>query len=130
MPPSLRSAAPCFPVSDVGKTVRWYEEFLGFTPYPFPEHEPYVFGIMARDNIEIMLQRIPGYEKPNVYSTRPGGVWDTYIRMKGVKEFYNQVRERVEILMPLRKQPYGDWEFEVKDLNGYVLVFSELITAD
>ena len=28
--------------------------------------------------------------------------------------------------MPLRKQPYGDWEFEVKDPNGCVLVFSEL----
>jgi len=35
------------------------------------------------------------------------------------------VRDRVEILMPLQKQPYGDWEFEIKDPNGYVLVFSE-----
>ncbi len=26
-----------------------------------------------------------------------------------------------------RRQPYGDWEFEVKDPNGYVLVFSEPI---
>ena len=50
--------------------------------------------------------------------------------MKGVKKFYDQVTERVEILLPLGKQPYGDWEFEVKDLNGYVLVFSELVTAD
>jgi uncharacterized glyoxalase superfamily protein PhnB len=130
MPPSLRSAAPCFPVSDVGKTVRWYEEFLGFTSCPFPEHEPYVFAIMSRDSVEIMLQRMVGYEKPDIYGTRPGGVWDAYIRMKGVKEFFNQVRERVESLMPLRKQPYGAWEFEVKDPNGYVLVFSEIITAD
>ena len=127
---TLGSVAPCFPVSDVGKTIRWYQEYLGFTGYPFPEHEPYVFGIMARDNIEIMLQRIQGYEKPDLYSTRRGGVWNAYIRMKGVKEFYNEIRDRVEILMPLKKQPYGDWEFEVKDLNGYVLVFSELITAD
>jgi hypothetical protein len=28
--------------------------------------------------------------------------------------------------MPLRKKDYGDWEFEVKDPNGYILVFSEL----
>lgn len=128
--PALSSAAPCFPVSDVGETMRWYQEHLGFRLYPFPDHEPYVFGIMARDNIEIMLQRIPGHEKPDLYSTRRGGVWDAYIRMKGVKEFYNEICEKVEILMPLKKQPYGDWEFEVKDLNGYVLVFSELITAD
>ena len=29
--------------------------------------------------------------------------------------------------MDLRQQPYGDFEFEIKDPNGYVLVFSELI---
>lgn len=130
MPPSFLSVAPCFPVSDVGKTLRWYQELLGFKPYPFPEQEPYVFAILARDNMEIMLQRIPNYQKPDVYSTRPGGVWDAYIRMKGVKAFYNLIKDRVEILMTLRKQPYGDWEFEVKDVNGYVLVFSELIDAD
>jgi len=28
--------------------------------------------------------------------------------------------------MPLRRQEYGDTEFEVLDPNGYVLVFSEL----
>jgi hypothetical protein len=28
--------------------------------------------------------------------------------------------------MPLTKQPYGDSEFEVRDPNGYILVFSEL----
>jgi uncharacterized glyoxalase superfamily protein PhnB len=128
--PTLGSAAPCFPVSDIGETMRWYQERLGFKVYPFPEREPYVFGIMARDNIEIMLQRLPGYQKPDLYSTRRGGVWDAYIRMKGVKEFYDQVKEHVEIFLPLGKQPYGDWEFEVRDLNGYVLVFSELITAD
>lgn len=47
--------------------------------------------------------------------------------MEGVKEFYEAVKDRVEIRMPLRKQGYGDWEFEVRDPNGYILVFSELI---
>ena len=45
--------------------------------------------------------------------------------MEGVKQFYEQVKDRVEIRMPLRRQPYGDWEFEIQDPNGYVLVFSE-----
>jgi hypothetical protein len=36
------------------------------------------------------------------------------------------VRGQAFIQTPLRKQPYGDWEFEVRDPNGYVLVFSEL----
>lgn len=123
----LNSAAPTFPVADVDATIRWYENELGFTSYPFPENPPYVFASVSRDDVEIMFQRIKEYEKPDLYKRRDGGVWDAYIRMEGVKEFYETVRDKVEINMPLRKQGYGDWEFEVRDPNGYILVFSELI---
>jgi uncharacterized glyoxalase superfamily protein PhnB len=125
--PRLRSAAPCFPVADVGATLRWYEAELGFKSYPFPETEPYAFASLLRDDVEIMLQLLDSYQKADLYQLRPGlGVWDAYIRMEGVKEFYESVRQHVEVILPLRKQGYGDWEFEVRDPNGYVLVFSEL----
>lgn len=125
--PKLSSAVPTFVVSDVGETIRWYQEQLGFTAYPFPEKPPYVFAIVSRDHVEIMFQGLPYYEKTQLYSLRRGGVWDAYIRMEGVKEFFESLKDRVEIVLPLRQQPYGDWEFEVKDPNGYILVFSELI---
>ena len=130
----LHSLAACFPVADIGATIRWYEEQLGFAGDPFPSHEPYVFAILRRDEIEIMLQLVDGYQKPDLYRTRGGGVWDAYIRTEGVQDLYESVRGGVrgagrggeaEIIQPLRRQPYGAWEFEVKDLNGYVLVFSE-----
>jgi uncharacterized glyoxalase superfamily protein PhnB len=123
----LNRVAPTFPVADIDATIRWYETELGFTSYPFPENPPYVFASVCRDDVEIMFQRIEGYQKPDLYQRRSGGVWDAYIRMEGVEEFYEAVRDKVEINMPLRKQGYGDWEFEVKDPNGYILVFSELI---
>lgn len=125
--PKLNSVVPTFPVADVDATIRWYETKLGFTSYPFPETPPYVFAGVCRDQVEIMFQRIEGYQKPDLYHLRSGGVWDAYIRMKGVKEFYQAVKDKIEIKMPLRKQAYGDWEFEVRDPNGYILVFSELI---
>ena len=125
--PRLRSSAPCFPVADVAATMRWYEGQLAFTSYPFPKTEPHAFAILVRDEVEIMLQLIEGYQKPDHYHLRGGGVWDAYVRMEGVKEFYESIRESVPIIRPLQKQFYGDWEFEVKDPNGYVLVFSELI---
>jgi uncharacterized glyoxalase superfamily protein PhnB len=120
------AVAPCFAVADVGATMRWYEEHLGFTGHHFPNTEPYAFCVLSYERIEIMLQRVEGYVKPNLYELRDSGVWDVYIRMQGVKEFYQSAREHLEILKPLEKQFYGDWEFEVKDPNGYVLVFSEL----
>jgi uncharacterized glyoxalase superfamily protein PhnB len=123
----LNRVAPTFPVADINATIRWYETELGFTSYPFPENPPYVFASVCRDDVEIMFQRIEGYQKPDLYQRRSGGVWDAYIRMEGVKEFYEAVKDKVEIRMPLRRQGYGDWEFEVKDPNGYILVFSELI---
>jgi uncharacterized glyoxalase superfamily protein PhnB len=33
------------------------------------------------------------------------------------------VRGEAFVKMPIKRQPYGDWEFEVRDPNGYVLVF-------
>jgi uncharacterized glyoxalase superfamily protein PhnB len=123
----LFTAAPTFLVADVDATIRWYETELGFTSYPFPETPPYVFASVSRDGVEIMFQRLEGYEKPDLHRLREGGVWDAYIRMEGVKEFYAAIKDRVEIKMSLRNQPYGDSEFEVKDPSGYILVFSESI---
>src|SRR5688572_9191731 len=121
----LRAVAACFPVADVSATIHWYEEQLGFIGDGFPDHEPYVFGILRRDNVEIFLQRVDGYQKPDLYSKRDGGVWDAYIRTEGVKDLYESVRSETTIVQPLRRQFYGAWEFEVKDLNGYILVFAE-----
>lgn len=120
--PTMLSAAPTFLVNDVGTTARWYESHLGFTPSFFPKSEPYVHASLNRDRVEIMLLRTEGYQKPAI--SRPGGVWDAYIRMQSVHEFYEEVRQKVTIQMELVKQRYGDWEFEVRDPNGYVLVFS------
>jgi hypothetical protein len=125
-PPKYRSIVPVFSVADVGATMNWYQTKLGFGADPFPANEPYVFAILFRDDIEIMLQRVDDYQLPDTYSLRPGGVWDAYIRSSNVKALYAEIKEEVTIVKPLRQQPYGAWEFEVKDLNGYLLVFSEI----
>jgi hypothetical protein len=70
-----------------------------------------------------MLLSLPGYQKPDLSAQRPEGLWDAYLRMSGVKELYEKVKREPFVQMPLKKQSYGDWEFEVRDPNGYVLVF-------
>lgn len=121
----LRTVAACFSVADISATIQWYEEQLGFIGDPFPHREPYVFAILRRDDVEIFLQRIVDYEKPDLYNRRSGGVWDAYIHVEGIQDLYESVREEATIVQPLRQQPYGAWEFEVKDPNGYILVFGE-----
>lgn len=76
-----------------------------------------------------MLLRLTGYRKPDLTALRPEGLWDASIRTRGVRSFYQSLRSQPYIRMPLKKQVYGDSEFEVRDPNGYILVFGELIGA-
>ena len=92
----LNRAVPTFPVADVDATIRWYQTELGFTSYPFPENPPYVFASVSRDDVEIMFQRIEGYQKPGLYHLRSGGVWDTYIRMGESKSFTKRSGTRLK----------------------------------
>ena len=118
------SAVPTFLTPDVAGTAGWYAEHLGFrTAGHVPDREPYVYASLQRDRAEIMLLSLTGYEKPDLTPLRPAGLWDAYIRMDGVRAFYETVRGEPFIKMPLKKQNYGDWEFEVRDPNGYILVF-------
>ena len=128
----LRSAAPVFLVSDVSATMQWYETILGFRSHPFPPQPPHVFCVLEKDSVEIMLQFLKGYVKPELYSLRDGGVWDAYLRMTGVHALYERISRLagVTIVEPICPQPYGDTEFVVRDPNGYILVFSELVRAE
>ena len=120
----IKAAVPTFLAPDVASTARWYSERLGFyTAGTVPKHEPYVYASLQRDGAEIMLLSLPGYQKPDLTARRPGGLWDAYIRLQGVRNLYESVRNEDFVKMPLKLQPYGDWEFEVRDPNGYVLVF-------
>src|SRR5918993_5765818 len=119
----VRSAVPTFLVPDVGASARWYAEHLGFTiAGTFPRVEPYAYASVQRDGAEIMFLRLEGYEKPDLRARRPEGTWDAYLRVTGVQALYEALRDRPFIQMPLTKQSYGDWEFEIRDPNGYVLV--------
>lgn len=121
----IKAAVPTFLVPDVAGTARWYSQHLGFrTAGIFPKQEPYAYASLQRDAAEIMLLSAPGYEKPDLSPKRQEGVWDAYIRMRGVHALYAAVSGESFIRMPIKHQPYGDWEFEVRDPNGYILVFS------
>jgi catechol 2,3-dioxygenase-like lactoylglutathione lyase family enzyme len=118
------SAVPTFPVPDVAMAIRWYVQELGFTVGgTFPKSEPYAYASIHLGPAEIMFLSLPGYVKPDLAPRRPEGIWDAYIRVDGVRELYGRVEGKPFIRMSLRKQRYGDWEFEVRDPHGYIIVF-------
>ena len=120
----VRSAVPTFLVDDVARTAAWYVEQLGFTiAGHVPAEAPYVYASLQRGGAELMLLNLAGYEKPDLRRLRPAGLWDAYMRTDGVRAMYGAIRDQSIIATPLGQRPYGDWEFEVRDPNGYVLVF-------
>jgi catechol 2,3-dioxygenase-like lactoylglutathione lyase family enzyme len=123
----LRTTTPVFLVGDIASTLRWYRENLQFEGRGVPESPPHAFGIMRRDGVEIFLQQRAGYEPPDLYETRERGVWHVYVHMDGVREWFDTLSKRPDVTIRhgLTRQPYGQIEFEVKDPNGYVLVFAE-----
>ena len=123
----LRKATPVFLVGDIAATMRWYVTNLGFDAHAIPDSRPHDFCIMKKDDVQIFLQQLGGYRKPDVYSDREGGVWSVYVQTQGVREFFHELStlQDVTILEPLCHQPYGQTEFVVRDPNGYVLVFAE-----
>jgi catechol 2,3-dioxygenase-like lactoylglutathione lyase family enzyme len=118
-------AATALLVSDVGATARWYRDVLGFHFDTFPESEPFEWASVRRDKVEIMLQRSEGYQKPNLDPLRPGGAWNAYCYVDGVDDLYDRIKDQVAVRRTLVDQPYHLREFEIADLNGYVLVFGE-----
>ena len=120
----IRSAVPTFLVADVANTARWYAANLGFrTAGAVPPQEPHAYASLQRGPAEIMLLALADYQKPDLRDRRPSGLWDAYVRVDGVNALYQTVEGRPFVQMPLTHQSYGDWEFEVRDPNGYVLVF-------
>ena len=111
------------PVRDVERAARWYSEVLGFRAHLFPAAPRYVFAVLVRDEVELMLEAAPA-DAATVQAEA-----GAYLRMNGVVALHRQLVDagRVSIAEPLSRKPYGDTEFAIRDPDGHLLVFSELI---
>ena len=125
--PSLGEAVPVFVVSDIATTMAWYVARLGFSARAVPESQPHSFCILTRDGVTIFLQQLDGYEKPDLYDLREGGVWNAYLQTDDVRGLFETLSgfPDVRVLEDLAHQDYGQTEFVVRDPNGYVLVFAQ-----
>jgi uncharacterized glyoxalase superfamily protein PhnB len=125
--PRLDGVTPVFLVGDIASTMRWYATRLGFDVHGLPESPPHSFGFLRKDNVEIFLQQLDGYQKPDLYAEREGGVWSVYLQVQGVRELFEALSQAPDVTMlePLCHQPYGQTEFVIRDPNGYAIVFAE-----
>jgi uncharacterized glyoxalase superfamily protein PhnB len=123
----MDSLSPNIFVNDINATIKFYQQ-LGFKLIvTVPETgNDLVWAMMTKGNVTFMFQTFVslGEELPDI-SRQDGGSLLLYIKLKNIKAFFEEIKDKVTILHGLQKTFYGATEFSIKDINNYVLTFAE-----
>lgn len=115
--PLFSHAAPVFPVTDVNATIHYYEEKLGFT-CSFTYGEPVTYAVVQRGGVSIHLT---AREDQYLPSSRHTALW---IFVEDVNKVYAELHTRdIRIVNDIADRDYGMRDFDIRDLNGFILTF-------
>jgi uncharacterized glyoxalase superfamily protein PhnB len=122
----MESLAPNIFVKDLNQTISFYKQ-LGFTLITtVPEQGEYIWAMMNNGNVTMMFQTFDslGTELPSI-SRQDGGSLLFYIKVKDIRQLFEDVQKNATILKGLEKTFYGATEFSILDNNNYVLTFAQ-----
>ncbi|WP_299525138.1 VOC family protein [Winogradskyella sp.] len=123
-------------VKDVKKSIDFYSKQLGFT-IDFVGDGP-KFSILSRGNFSVMLRQLDedSYARPNRipfikagWHTNGKEAWDAYLWVEDADQLFNEFKSReVSIIKPIGNTEYGNRDFEIEDIDGYILCFGHNIS--
>lgn len=128
MPYELTKLTPNLIVSDVGRSLAFYRDVLGFTVGPtVPDAPPFVFAIVQSGPVEVFLNAPePAIAEYPAFKDRPiGGTLTLFIEVVDIARAHESLKDRVKIVMPLEHKWYGVTEFAFEDPDGYLITFAE-----
>ena len=125
------TVTPNLITNDVERSRAFYCDVLGFavtTSVP-PDAERKEFVMLERDGANVFLNdaTTAQHDEPGVaasFTVGKSGV-AIFIVMEGIADYWEQVRHRATVVMPLKDQWYGMTEFSVTDPDGYLITFAE-----
>lgn len=123
----METIAPNIFVNDLAATTAFYK-LLGFTVVASVPDESGndLFVLMQNGTVTVMFQTFRSIEKTlPVVSRQNGGSLLLYIKMKGIRTFFAEIKDKVHVLTGLEKTFYGATEFSIVDINNYMLTFAE-----
>lgn len=117
--PVLTSFAPQFLVSDLGRSIAYYQK-LGFT---FGEPWGGFYAIGHLDGLELHLKNAPiNDDEPR--HRRKSEHLDAAAGVDGIEAFYEQcVANGVTIHKPLTPTQWGTMDFYIEDPDGNIISF-------
>jgi uncharacterized glyoxalase superfamily protein PhnB len=123
----MESLTPNIFVSSMNETIAFYR-LIGFQPVMTvpPEGTDFVWVMMMNGNVTFMFQTFAslGDELPEI-SRQNGASQLLYIKLKNIREFFDQIKDKVKVMKPVETTFYGATEFSILDNNNYVLTFAE-----
>jgi uncharacterized glyoxalase superfamily protein PhnB len=122
---NILQAVPVLRVADVERSKGWYRATLGFVGDPFPAKPPHAFAILRQGAVQLMLRCAAPPVRPH---PRPSD-WDVYLRLEGsrIREIFARLSALGSVTRRLERMFYGLAEFEITDLDGYVICLSQEI---
>ena len=115
---------PLLYVSDLKKSIKFYAEVLGFKLgelYPNQKNPTYAPILIGHCKLMLVAARETN-KKFSPHGLGGSGV-QFFIRADDVDKIYRRVKEKAVILDPIKTKSWGDREFTLKDLDGYLISF-------
>ena len=120
----FKSVAPSFVVADVVATAEYYRDVLGFEILGY-FGEPTVFAIVARGGVEIHFGKADAEPQRSNLELRKISS-DAYIWVNDVEALFQELMASgADIIEGPVRRIYDCVELEVRDCNGFKLVFSQ-----
>ena len=126
----LTRASPSFAVADVFETAEYYRDVLGFR-FEGVWGNPPSFVMLDRDEVRVMMQQV----KPEALPTRAKRSteqFDMYLYATNVKALAEELRAKGADIVegPVDRTTYPGRELIVRDLNGLMICFGQLLDED
>lgn len=120
----LHAITPIVPVRDVLASVKFFQEYLGFTA----GYQSSDYAMVKRDRVGVRLVKAA----PNVDTHDPARQLSCYIDVEGLDAYYESLQPLLAQLPPGRvrapfNQAYGQREFHVIDEDSLLIFFGEPI---
>ena len=125
---NMESLSPNLFVKDIRATLDLYQ-LLGFTltmSVPSDTQGELDWAMVTNGKVTFMFQTYKslGDALPSVSRTE-GGALLFYIKVVGIRAFFENIRDKVDVVHGLQKTFYGATEFSITDNNNFVLTFAE-----
>lgn len=133
-PQPSNSIMPLLYTDDIQASIDYYKHNLGWEErmsMPGPDGKTIIHTMLGRGQHNIMYGLQDEMSQPQwtegYKNNHHGTGTELYVPVTKVDEYYNEIREKAQIVHAIEDKFWGDRVFTVKDNNGFYITFAENI---